>query len=128
MKQWVLLLAAVLSELIGSLCLKAALEHPSLYAVVVVGYVTSFALLGALLRAGLGLGVAYGMWGALGVTLTAVTSSVLFDETLNGQICLGLAVIIIGVFLVQVGSHVGDHGVSDPPAETVGDTTTPGTV
>lgn len=128
MKKWALLIAAVLGELIASLCLKAALEHPGLYAVVVVGYVMSFALLGAVLREGLGLGVAYGIWGALGVTLTAVMSSLIFGENLNGQICFGLAVIVSGVCLVQVGSHVGDSRESDPATETTRDGARPGGV
>jgi small multidrug resistance pump len=55
------------------------------------------------------LGVAYGVWSALGVAATAVFSSLLFDEAFTGSMVLGLLLIVGGVVLVEVGSH--------PPAE-----------
>ncbi len=64
MRTWLLLAGAVLCEVFGSLSLKLALEHRWLYAVVVVGYTSSFALLAMVLRRGMPLGVAYGIWGA----------------------------------------------------------------
>ena len=83
MRQWVLLLGAIACEVTGSLSLKAALDRPSFYVVVAVAYVASFVLLAAVLRAGMGLGVAYGIWGALGVAATAVLSWLVFDEGLT---------------------------------------------
>lgn len=74
MRPWVLLLGAIACEVAGSLSLKAALERPGFYALVAVGYVASFLLLAAVLRAGMGPGVAHGIWGALGVAATAVLS------------------------------------------------------
>ena len=37
------------------------------------------------------LGVAYGVWSALGVAATAVLSSLLFDEVFTSPMVLGLA-------------------------------------
>lgn len=105
MRNWLLLLAAIISEVTGSLALKGALEHGSLYVVVGVGYVGSFVLLALVLRGGMGLGVAYGIWGALGVASTALMSSVLFDEPLTAVMGLGIALIIGGVLTIEVGSH-----------------------
>ena len=51
------------------------------------------------------LGVAYGIWSALGVAATAVLSSVLFDEAFTLAMVGGLALIIGGVVLVEVGSR-----------------------
>jgi small multidrug resistance pump len=99
----VLLLAAIVSEVTGSLALKGALEHRGWYAVVAVGYVASFVLLGAVLRRGLPLGVAYGIWGALGVAATAVMSAMLFDEALTVPMALGLVLVIAGVLVVELG-------------------------
>ncbi|MFD6107966.1 SMR family transporter, partial [Nocardia salmonicida] len=77
---WLLLAAAILSEVAASLSLKGSETYPALYVVVVVGYVAAFVFLAAVLKRGLALGVAYGIWGASGVALTAVLSSLLFDE------------------------------------------------
>lgn len=49
--------------------------------------------------------VAYGVWGALGVALTAVASSLVFDEALTGLMGLGIVLIIAGVLTVELGSQ-----------------------
>ena len=113
MRQWVLLLGAIACEVTGSLSLKAALDRPALYVVVGTAYVASFVLLAAVLRAGMGLGVAYGIWGALGVAATAVLSWLVFDEALTAPMVLGLGLVIAGVLLVELGRH---QGVGDPAA------------
>lgn len=105
MTTWLLLLTAVACEVTGSLALKAALDRPPLYAVVAVGYLASFALLAVVLRRGMGLGVAYGLWGALGVASTALLSALLYDEPLTPVMLLGLVLIIGGVLLVEGGSQ-----------------------
>ena len=107
--KWFLLLAAITVEVTASLSLKGALDHPWLYSVVATGYVSSFALLGLVLRAGMPLGVAYGIWGALGVAGTAVMSSVLFDEPLTGLMVAGMGLVIAGVLLVEIGSQLASR-------------------
>ncbi len=102
---WALLGAAIVSEVTASLSLKGALERPALYGVVAVGYLASFTLLALVLRRGMPLGVAYGVWGALGVALTAVASAVVFDESLTGLMGVGIALIIAGVLTVELGSQ-----------------------
>ena len=110
MNRWLLLLAAILSEVSGSLALKGALEHRSLYVVVAVGYVASFALLSAVLRQGMPLGVAYGIWGALGVAATAVLSALLFAEPLTAMMGAGMALVVLGVLVVELGHHSAGRG------------------
>ncbi|PRC54673.1 QacE family quaternary ammonium compound efflux SMR transporter, partial [Mycobacterium sp. ITM-2017-0098] len=68
----------------------------------------SFVFLALVLRRGMGLGVAYGIWGATGVALTAVLAAILFGEALTTVMLLGLACIIAGVVLVETGSRVED--------------------
>lgn len=102
---WLLLVAAILLEVTGSLALKGALEYPALYTVVVVAYLSAFALLSIALRAGLALGVAYGIWAAAGVALTALGSLVIFGEPLTLLMIIGIVVIILGVLCVELGSH-----------------------
>jgi len=102
-KKWLFLAGAILSEVTGSLSLKAALEHPGWYALMALGFAGAFVFLSLVLRAGLPLGVAYGIWGALGVALTALLSALLFGEPLTPIMGAGLLLIIGGVLCIELG-------------------------
>jgi small multidrug resistance pump len=104
-KGWLLLAVAILSEVTGSLSLKGALERPALYVVVAAGYVGAFALLAVVLRTGMALGVAYGIWAASGVALTATGSLIVFGEPFTLLMGVGIAVIIAGVLCVELGAQ-----------------------
>lgn len=104
-RPWLLLAGAIASEVTGSLSLKAALDQPAWYALVVVGYLTSFMFLAAVLSHGVPLGVAYGVWGATGVALTAILAAAVFGEPLTAVMGLGVALIALGVFTVELGSQ-----------------------
>lgn len=104
MSRWFLLAGAILLEVTGTLALRASVDAPAGIAVVVVGYLSAFGLLGLALRAGMPVAVAYGIWGAAGVALVALLGTVLFDEHLSGTALLGIAVIIVGVVLVETGA------------------------
>ena len=73
------------------------------------GYVGAFTLLALVLREGMALGVAYGIWGAMGVALTAVLAALLFGQPLTGVMILGLALIIGGVLTVELGSQAAQR-------------------
>lgn len=103
---WLLLILAITSELAVTLSLKGSATVPALYVIVVLGYLASFVFLALVLRRGLGLVVAYGIWGATGVALTAVLSALIFGEALTTLMIVGLGCIIAGVILVETGSHV----------------------
>ena len=130
---WLLLILAILAEVTATLSLKAALDQPALYVVVVAGYATTFTVLALVLRRGMGLGVAYGIWGAFGVTLTAILAAIIFGEELNAVMGFGIALVAAGVLLVEVGSqrarrrrtvegHAVDQCAAEPaePAEHYG--------
>lgn len=101
---WLLLTGAIASEVAATLSLKGSATVPALYLVVVVGYVTAFMLLAAVLKRGISIGVAYGVWSAAGVALTAVFASVIFDEAFSPLMAVGIVCIMIGVLLVESGS------------------------
>ncbi len=105
MRMWLLLSATIVSEVAGSLALSAAQQQPACYVVTAVGYLGSFWLLGLVLGAGMPLGVAYGIWSACGVALTALGGRVLFGDPLTRTMLAGMALIVVGVLLVQVGSE-----------------------
>jgi small multidrug resistance pump len=103
--RWILLGGAIATEVTASLALQAAVEAPGWYALVVAGYLAAFWFLTRVLKAGMAVGVAYGIWGATGVALTAVGAAVLFDQPLTGPMILGLVLIVAGVLLVELGSQ-----------------------
>ncbi|NMO01803.1 QacE family quaternary ammonium compound efflux SMR transporter [Gordonia sp. TBRC 11910] len=102
---YLFLACAIASELIATLALRvAATGRPSFYAIVTLGYLGGFAGLLIALRQGIPLGVAYGVWTAAGVALTAVASRILFDEPLTRRMIGGIALIAAGVLLVELGA------------------------
>ena len=102
---WPALGGAIISEVSASLALRQALNQPSFYVMVGIGYALAFILLSLTLKAGMPLGVAYGLWGALGVALTAVLSILVFGESITVLVALGIALIMAGVLLVEVGAQ-----------------------
>ena len=105
MRKWVLLGAAIATEVTGTLSLRASQDHSAWLIVVVVGYISSFILMAAVLRAGMPIGVAYGIWGAIGTAVTAVAASLIFGEAFTWPLAAGIGLIIAGVLLVEFGSH-----------------------
>lgn len=105
MTRWMLMLGAILCEVTASLSLKAALDEPLFYLVVTAGFTAAFAFLTAVLKQGMPIGVAYGIWSATGVVLTTALSAVIYGEPVSGLMGLGIALIIGGVLLVELGSH-----------------------
>ena len=104
--QWVFLSTAILTEVAGTCALRvAATGRSRWYAAVAAGYLVAFLMLTLTLEAGLGLGVAYGIWAAAGVALTALASRVFFAEPLNRTMASGIALIACGVLLIELGAH-----------------------
>jgi small multidrug resistance pump len=104
-QKWALLAGAIFTEVAATLSLRASQDHSTWLVLVVAGYVASFFLLTMVLRAGVPVGVAYGIWGALGTAATAVLAAVLFGDPFTWPIAAGIGLIIAGVLLVEFGSH-----------------------
>ncbi|MCT7662005.1 DMT family transporter [Mycobacterium deserti] len=105
MRKWTLLIAAITVEVVATLSLRASQDHAAWLTVVVVGYLSAFVLLTLVLRAGVPVGVAYGIWGAMGTAGTAVLAAVIFGDPFTWPIVAGIALIIGGVLLVELGSR-----------------------
>ena len=84
MQKWALLIAAIVIEVAATLSLRASQDHSAWLVLVVGGYFGALVLLTMVLRAGMPVGVAYGVWGA---------------------IVFGIGLIIAGVLLVEFGSQ-----------------------
>jgi small multidrug resistance pump len=101
------LAAAIASEVIATSFLKYASGPKNVwwaYIIVGVGYVLSFVLLSITLRAGVPLGVAYAIWAGAGVVVVAIISWVVFHESLTWQQIVGMALVIAGVGLLELGA------------------------
>ncbi len=105
LKRWLLLIGAIIAEVIGTMCLRAAVDQPLFAIGVVIGYVVAFTMLGLALGYGIPIGVAYGTWAAAGVALVAILGALLFDERLSFTAILGIVTIMAGVFIVQTGQQ-----------------------
>jgi len=107
---YVFLVIAVAFETVGTTALKASEGFtrlgPSL--VVVVGYAISFYFLSLVLQA-MPVGIAYGMWSALGVFFIALIGWLVFGQRLDWPAVLGLALIVAGVVVIQVFSSTTTH-------------------
>ncbi len=120
MKPWLLLCGAIVMEVTATLALRAAVDHPAWVALVILGYGGAFVCLALVLREGMPIGVAYGIWAACGVALTAVLAALIFGDPFTWMIGLGIGVVIVGVLLVELGSHKAEtstaSGDPDPTA------------
>jgi small multidrug resistance pump len=104
---WLWLAGAIIAEVIATTSLKLSegFSRPLPSVVVVVGYVVAFLMLSQSLTRGMNLGVAYGVWAAVGIALVAVIGTVLFGESLTWVQVGGIALIIAGVMALEMGGR-----------------------
>lgn len=102
---WLLLALAIASEVTATLSLRASegLRRRRWIPVIVVGYLAAFTLLGTVLAAGMPVGVAYGVWAAAGVAITAVLGRVIFKDHFSVLMALGVVLIGAGVAMIELG-------------------------
>jgi small multidrug resistance pump len=111
-RKWLLLGAAIVVEVAATLSLRASQDHSAWLIAVVAGYTSAFILLTLVLRAGLSIGVAYGIWGALGTAGTAILAAAIFGDPFTMPILAGIGLIIAGVLCVELGSRHTDKASS----------------
>jgi small multidrug resistance pump len=105
-----LLLLAILSEVVGTVALKASEGFARLgpNVLVVVGYGLSFYLLAQALRQ-IPLGVAYAIWSGLGTAGAVIAGLLLWRESLNLAGILGILLILIGVIVLNIFAGTAAH-------------------
>lgn len=105
MSAWVWLLVAIVSEVVGTLSLRASEGFtrllPSL--LVVVAYGAAFYALSQALVRGMAVGQAYAVWAGLGVALVAVAGVLLFGERLSLIQVGGLVLVVAGIAMLETG-------------------------
>lgn len=103
---WLFLAGAIVTEVIATTALKISegFTRPIPSIIVVVGYIAAFGLLSQALVRGLAIGVAYGVWAALGVALVAIVGATFFGEGLTVVQIGGIALVIAGVLALELGA------------------------
>lgn len=103
---WLILAGAVVAEVTATLFLRASegFKKKAWVAPVLVAYGVAFALLTVALNLGMPIGIAYGVWAASGVALTAVFARVFFKENLTARMIIGIVLIAAGVFVIELSS------------------------
>lgn len=103
MNPFVLLLLAIVTEVIGTTALKASYGFtrlvPSL--IVVAGYAASFYLMALSLKQ-IPVGVAYAIWSGLGTVGIVLAGWVLMRESINPAGLVGMALIVLGVVVLNM--------------------------
>jgi len=99
---WVLLTAAIATEVAGTLALRGSDGFSKLVpsVITVAGYVASFILLAIVLKS-LPVGVVYAIWSAVGIALVAVLGKLIVDDPVPPLAIAGMVLIVGGVLLVS---------------------------
>lgn len=102
---WLLLVGAILAEVTATISLRFSEGFTRLVPSVItaIGYGTAFLLLAQTLKQGMPVGVAYGIWAAVGVSLVAVIGALFLGESLTWVQVAGVLLIIGGVMAIELG-------------------------
>ncbi|ALD03422.1 quaternary ammonium transporter [Acinetobacter sp. TTH0-4] len=105
-----LLALAIISEVTGSTFLVKSEGFtrlgPSL--LVVIFYIISFYLLSQVIKT-IPLGIAYAIWGGVGIVLTAFIGFLIFRQNLDIPAIIGIIMIVGGVIVMNVFSKSVGH-------------------
>lgn len=101
---------AIICEVTGSTFLQKSHGFTKLIPSICMGvfYLVSFFFLSQALKT-IPLGVAYAIWGGLGIVLTAMVSMFLFKHTLDMPAIIGIAMIVGGVLVMNLFSQSTGH-------------------
>ncbi|SCB10820.1 DMT family transporter [Rhizobium hainanense] len=107
---YAMLLVAIVLEVIGTTALQMSQQFTRLAPtiVVMICYAAAFYCLSVTLRV-IPVGIAYAIWSALGIVLISIVGVVLFRQKLDLAAIIGLALIIVGVLVVNLFSKSVSH-------------------
>jgi small multidrug resistance pump len=111
---WFMLALAIASEVIATTSLKYAEGFTRLWPSVItsIGYVAAFALLSQALKE-VPVSTAYAIWSGVGTATVAVIGIMFLGEPGGMLKTIGIAVIILGVILLNLGSGTDER--REPP-------------
>lgn len=107
---WVYLAIAIVSEVIGTLALKASngFSHSVASTVCIVAYCIAFYFLSLVVKT-VPVGVAYAVWSGAGIVLITSIAALWFKQIPDLAALVGIALIIAGVVVINVFSKSMSH-------------------
>lgn len=108
---YVFLISAIVAEVVAAIATRYSDGFTRLVptVVTVVGVLGAYFLLSLALKQGMGIGVAYGIWAAAGVTLVAAIGALFLGDHLTWLQVAGIALVIAGVVALE---HGGTHEIA----------------
>lgn len=110
MKNYLFLALAILCESVATSFLKASegFTKPLQTIIFVVAMSASFYLLTHAIKV-IPIGIAYAIWSAVGIVLISLVGYFVYKQTLDLPAILGIALIIVGVIIINVFSKSASH-------------------
>lgn len=110
MNAYTYLAIAICAEVIATVSMKAVkgLSTPLPLVLIIAGYVTAFWMLTLVVRT-VPVGVAYAVWAGMGIVMVSVAALFLYGQKLDVPAMLGMALIVLGVVVIQLFSKTAGH-------------------
>ncbi len=104
------LILAIVFEVLGTTFLVKSEQFTRLVPTLLMAvlYIGSFYFLSQTIKT-IPLGIAYAIWGGVGIILTAIIGFVLFKQSIDMPAIIGIMLIIIGVIVINVFSQTVGH-------------------
>ncbi|MEU8569489.1 multidrug efflux SMR transporter [Streptomyces pathocidini] len=101
---WVMLAGAIAAEVVGTTAMKYSDGFSRLWPslITVAGYLLAFGLLAQTLKT-MSVGTAYAVWAGAGTAVVAAIGMVVFGEAVTAAKLLGIALVIAGVLVLNLG-------------------------
>ena len=110
MHPYILLAISIAAEVVATSALKSSQGLTRLWPSVlaVLGYCAAFYLVSKVMNH-MATGVVYAIWSGLGIVLISVAALVIYGQKLDVPAMLGMALIVLGVVVIQLFSKTAGH-------------------
>lgn len=107
---WVYLAVAIVSEVIGTLALKASdgFNNPTASTLCVIAYGIAFYYLSLVVKS-IPVGIAYAVWAGAGIVLITALGAFVFKQIPDIAAVVGITLIVAGVVIINVFSNTVSH-------------------
>lgn len=109
-RSYLYLILAIVFEIIATTFLKKSEEFSKLWPsiVTVIGYSAAFYFLSLTLRQ-IPVGITYAIWSGVGIICITIIGIVAFKQVPDLPAIIGIALIVIGVIVINLFSKMGTH-------------------
>ncbi|MEH6305353.1 multidrug efflux SMR transporter [Olivibacter sp. CPCC 100613] len=108
--KYLFLLLAIVLETVATASLKASEQFtkPFPTIITILGYIAAFYFLSATLKS-IPIGIAYAIWSGIGIVLISVVGALLYKQTPDWPMVVGIVLIIVGVVIINLFSKTSVH-------------------